>query len=583
MSDIEPTCPENYKLDKDSCMCVPKTIPKTIKRKRCPKGYRINKTTKLCYNIKTGKILSIPKKPSTEPSSLVSSIPDLSPIDEVPLINEMAVTDVQVVNDVSKKKQTLTQKQTQKKRTRCPKGSRKNKKTGLCEDIKTGKVVDDVHHSPDVIIVDSSSLDADQISMREAVQTIVNKPKTIQIRQAIESQPTLATVRQADRLLSDELRREIIKTKSYSPTINKLLISLRRGDYSSIFGCGAERDIQQVSNDINNIQVRVGTNPDGSQICVGAKTIQGVNAMLNNLKLIEQINCDNIIAPMQIQSNCWFNSFFMQFFISDKGRKFSRALRQLMIQGHSLNGRPIVPEKLRDSFLLLNTAIEACYNYDGSSKDIALALNTNSIIRGIASSIPKSFIERKMITDVNKPGNPTSYYKSLVNYLTNTTESELPVFYSIVFKSEFERVIMNGRISFFFPHIIFISTFSGPMRKNDYLYSKDPTVQIPTKFTLRSSATPGDIATYELDSATVRDTKNKHFCSTLVCNKKEYGFDGASFSRMSQLGWKKMINVNRDWTFRGSTWVEPSGIVTDKPIYWNFKKSYVTYFYYRTK
>ena len=47
--------------------------------------------------------------------------------------------------------------------------------------------------------------------------------------------------------------------------------------------------------------------------------------------------CHDIVAPKQAQSNCWFNSLWY-FSISDKGRKFTRYLRQIMITSTRLDG-----------------------------------------------------------------------------------------------------------------------------------------------------------------------------------------------------------------------------------------------------
>jgi hypothetical protein len=601
MNEVEPSCPEYYMLNKDNCMCVqkPKTVSKRkavtrniTKRKRCPKGYRINHKDGLCYNVKTGKVLS-EKRPSISPS--LDTLPDLSPIPVLSPIEDKSPsfhpdTPPQGISEDKSPSfhpdtpPQSSSKSRKKKSKRCPKGTRKNRKTGLCEDKITGKVVNSTSESEVVVVNDFLSSEPDQATMRETVHAIVNKPQTKRIRQAVENNPSLEIVRQADRELSDELRREMIRTKSFSPTLNKYLVSLRRGNYHNIFGCGVEEKLEQISDNIGNIQIRIGTNPDGSDKCVDAKSNEGIEMMLKNLKLIEQINCMNIIAPMQVQSNCWFNAFFMQFFISDKGRKFTRFLRQLMIEGKSLNGSVIKPAKLRDSLLLLNMAIEACYNYDGSTRDIALALNTNSIIKGIAKSIPRSFKDKSLIKDVGKPGNPFSYYTALMDYLTSTTQTSFPIMMSVSSHLRFYELFTRKSINFdFFPHIITITTHSGRITRanNKWLHSEDPNIKIQSKFTIHTGKDPSKKATYELDSACVRDTKHAHFCSTLVCNKKEYGFDGGSFSRMSPFEWKKLINVDKNWTFKGSVW--RTGDYANQSIYWNFKKSYVTYVYFRVK
>ena len=46
------------------------------------------------------------------------------------------------------------------------------------------------------------------------------------------------------------------------------------------------------------------------------------------LLLKKNVNAENIIGPKQIKSNCWFNTFLMVFFVSDKGRKFHRFLEK---------------------------------------------------------------------------------------------------------------------------------------------------------------------------------------------------------------------------------------------------------------
>ena len=52
-------------------------------------------------------------------------------------------------------------------------------------------------------------------------------------------------------------------------------------------------------------------------------------AMLKNIRS-KKIDISYIVGPKQVASNCWFNCFFMVFFISDKGRKFFRYLRESM-------------------------------------------------------------------------------------------------------------------------------------------------------------------------------------------------------------------------------------------------------------
>ena len=82
---------------------------------------------------------------------------------------------------------------------------------------------------------------------------------------------------------------------------------------------------------------------------------------------------------------------FMCFFVSDKGRKFFRFFRQLMIEGKTLKNKRI-PIALQRGFFLFNMTIEACYNAGNKplTREIAESLDTNNIIVKIWKSLPRS-------------------------------------------------------------------------------------------------------------------------------------------------------------------------------------------------
>ena len=99
--------------------------------------------------------------------------------------------------------------------------------------------------------------------------------------------------------------------------------------------------------------------------------------------------CQDIVAPKQAQSNCWFNSFFMVFFISDKGRKFTRYLRQIMIISTRLDASKL-SSSLKWPFFLLNKCIEASLrsvNVGDINSKFAYLMDTNEIIKGISPSL----------------------------------------------------------------------------------------------------------------------------------------------------------------------------------------------------
>ena len=89
------------------------------------------------------------------------------------------------------------------------------------------------------------------------------------------------------------------------------------------------------------------------------------NNLLNNLKYQKKLQPELFIPPKQIESNCWFNTMYVTFFFSDKGIKFFRFFRELMITGKKIDGEPI-PTDLRNLFFILNLYIESSYNYKDS-------------------------------------------------------------------------------------------------------------------------------------------------------------------------------------------------------------------------
>ena len=119
------------------------------------------------------------------------------------------------------------------------------------------------------------------------------------------------------------------------------------------------------------------------------------------------------------------------------------------------------------------------------------------------------------------------------------------------------------------PDIIVVNKFEHDKNSKQPPFDKGT----PKQFTIKNNS---DSFTYKLDSAIVRDTEKQHFCAVLTCNKKQYGFDGVSFSKISQFNWLDFLNKNKNWTFKGSTWQNTEGSVL-----WNFTKSYQILIYYR--
>ena len=343
----------------------------------------------------------------------------------------------------------------------------------------------------------------------------------------------------------------IESVRSYSPGINQRLVSIHPElDSHDIFGCGLEKTLIDGDNLFKrrNSKVRTANGP----VCKPWNSKEARETMLNNLRASGKFDCSKVVTPQQIDSNCWFNTFFVTFFISDKGRKFFRFFRELMIRGEHVDGRKL-PPAMAHAFFFLNVCIEAAHN----NKNVALAMNTNHIILKIYDSIRLKDIDRlnkEGIGDVDEAGNPLEYYTALMGYVGGSA-----IRHRLVDARSQIDWLFDSRIDDSTPHL-YVVELSPHFGRH-----------IPTKFRAGGRA-------YALDATVVMDTTRKHFCSTLTCGKQEMGFDGASFSRLEPFQWKALLNEDRDWTFEGSIFDQDDA----NKIWWNFRKSYSLLFYYRT-
>ena len=220
--------------------------------------------------------------------------------------------------------------------------------------------------------------------------TIFNKQKTpkqnfINYLQGVKKSPT---------------KQKSVK-KSFSPRINQKLVSYTKKK---------ARKFRVTKKNLLNLNI--GSRRKPKFVKYDSKKAQ--KFLLNNLKSIKQIDCNKVIPPKQIQSNCWFNTFFATFFLSDKGRKFFKFFRQLMIKGETIN-QTHMPKKLKEAFFILNIAIEAAQN--NILSNLAYTFNTNLLIKKIYDIINKDGKFGSHIPNVNEAGNPLDYYLTIVNYL----------------------------------------------------------------------------------------------------------------------------------------------------------------------
>ena len=273
--------------------------------------------------------------------------------------------------------------------------------------------------------------------------------------------------------------------------------------------------------------------------------------LLNNLRSSKYLDETRFIAPKQYNSNCWFNTMFVTFFFSDKGRKFFRFIRQLMITGEKNDGEKI-PDELAKIFFIFNKIIEASYNQDtNNNKQLIKNYNTNFLIENIYNVL----LKKNIVTyRKNESGNPIEYYISIINYLNYDAVNILNI--DITNNNDFNYIskqISSNNI----PEIILIEIID-----NDSIHINNR----PIEFEIIKNE---ESHKYRLDAAIIRDISQQHFCSVLTCNKSLYSFDGASYSRLSKFDWMENMNNNKKWGFEGHT------------LKWSFMKGYQMLFYYK--
>jgi len=336
---------------------------------------------------------------------------------------------------------------------------------------------------------------------------------------------------------------------SYAPTINDQLVSLKSIPREKIGDCNNEFAFKLRE----PLKIAIPGSMYGNY-CFKYSQPEAKKFLLHNLSANKHINPSIVVPPIQMQSNCWFNTMFATLFISDKGRKFFHYFRELMIEGKQARGAKI-PEKLADAFALLNFAVESAL----TGSKYAYELNTNSIIKQIYESIPDHY-HKKMpyLVGVDEASNPIRYYGSIINYLD---EHSLQFLFVSKLETDWKtRVSADVKALVHKPHIIILEIFD----------KASETMNKPEAFKL------GD-AEYKLDSGVIRDTTQQHFCATITCEGKEMGYDGMSFHRLVPMKWKNTINANKTWGFEGSSDTDGT------PLKWSFMNGYQLLLYYRVK
>ena len=363
-----------------------------------------------------------------------------------------------------------------------------------------------------------------------------------------------------------------LSSRSFSPLLNKKLHvhSLKSLKPQTLKLCDNLLSLQIIKN--NTITCKA----------YNSSSVQEL--LLYNLKSSKHLDISRFIPPIQLSANCWFNTMFVTFFFSDKGRKFFRFFRELMITGRKLDNSPI-PSNIAKLFFILNLFIEASYNQNTKSKELfrimnklTNKLNTNffiyhiyQIINNKPNAINPNILlknDNKLynIPNVDDAGNPIAYYESILNYLNYNT---LQIFrQQFQIKTNIYEVIKHHFYNYSFTSILDIIILEDFQTNSIY----------ETSYTFVDSK--NITYTYVLDSIILtnkdyfKTDTNSHFVSVLTCNNEEYKFDGSSISKLEKFKWKKMLNTNKDWTFKENPKYEVE--------HYNFTKGYKIMFYYRT-
>lgn len=194
------------------------------------------------------------------------------------------------------------------------------------------------------------------------------------------------------------LNKTIKKAKLYSPTVNKKFkkYSIRKKDY--LKDCNLSRSIQKFR--VPKIEI--------NNRCEFVNTQKAKHLLKKNLYSKKLNSIHKIITPKQLNSNCWFNTFFVNFFISDRGRQFTKYLRNAMIEGKRLNKKEFsTSEKKILSYL--NLAIDACL----AGNKIMYNFDTNKIIYLLFKLFKHKY--REEFVNVGEAGNPIECYEDIIN------------------------------------------------------------------------------------------------------------------------------------------------------------------------
>tara|TARA_B100001057_G_scaffold484234_1_gene562060 strand:- start:2898 stop:4202 length:1305 start_codon:yes stop_codon:yes gene_type:complete len=347
--------------------------------------------------------------------------------------------------------------------------------------------------------------------------------------------------------------------KSFSPEINQRLKMMEP--------LTPEKDIFDTL-ECGEFKIPVKTK-SGTRKCYNWNSKKVKDVLLKNLNTT-RIVPENIVAPKQVNSNCWFNSFFMAFFISDKGRKFFRHFRKLMIEGKTFSGKKI-PAKAAKPLWLLNRYINASIIGREDPSVFALNMDTNNIIRGLYPHLKKTKTNKDIrklglrkgnAVKTKKAGNPVDYYLRILHFLGESNLKIVNLNFSTL------NMAKNALINYIernnpAPEVVWIHQHKEKNQKQTFKKS----------FKVKN-------ITYVMDSVVLISTNEAHFSAYITLNKKDYMFDGERYkdfgkeipfnNTLTEFKWKSKLLKKTKW--------KPEPTHEEE---FTFNEKYRIYFYYR--
>ena len=568
---ISPKCPKNYKLLKSQCKCKKKTA-KTKKKKKVVKKPKqqtkkvdkhLETKKKLAQEIidlhvslglKTGKLTTLTQLVKLNVTDLRKDVKKYKKMVRTKVRNVKKAVKQQEKRE-TKKKKVIKKKETKKNIKRKKVKKRKTikqireecKKNGLVFDTHTRKCREKKQRKKTKRVVKLKSKTTRKIKTPKPDIHVKKTPKPdIHVK---------STPKQQQNIMMSRLR-------SYSPSINKL-ITRKSVDQLKLTGYGCKEN-----------EIRIG----GGE-CLVWKNKKTEELLLNNLQSKKPVKASDVLGPNQNDSNCWFNTFFMLFFITDKGRKFMKNFRRAMITGNiTPNGKKKIPQKLRYPFWLLNKMVEASLVGRRDPDNYASLMDTNDVIKKIYNNLKSPNKKTGFYRKPGQAGNPVLMFEKIMDFFKKGKN-----------KTDFGLEWENYRI------ISNYSWFSDLTQKNSFIY-KDIVSNKPKMIVVEISdqnkgangykgkgeAKVSDFKKklsykfggleYKLDSVGVRDVDKNHICALLTINGQDYMFDGENTTPLYKKKWRHLLNKNE--TFK---------ITPDISERYNFTKSYQCLIYYRHK